>query len=181
MKTLVVFFVLVFALQSCSTTNVMYDYDEEVDFEEYTTYHLFEIEESLSDIDKNQIQGHLNDTLQAYGLEEKLIPSFEVIVVPEFYQVMKNSSSVNVGVGGFGGSVGGGISGSVPIGGNTKDKFSLTIEFVDGLTKSLFWQAIVEIPSSKLNDPKKKSQIYAQMISDALKKYPGFHPALLED
>lgn len=181
MKTFFAFLVLAFALQSCSTTNVMHDYDETVNFEKYNTYHLFDIDEPvLSDQDKEIIISHLNDTLKAYGLKEKLIPKFEIIVIPEFYQVIKNSPNVNVGFGGASGSFGYGAN--VPISGQTKDKFSLTIEFVDALTKSLFWQAVVEIPASKLlNDPKENPIVYAQMISDALKKYPGFYPALLEE
>lgn len=183
MKTFFAFLVLAFALQSCSTTNVMHDYDETVNFEKYKTYHLFDIDESvLSDEDKEIVVSQLNDTLQAYGLKEKLIPNFEIIVIPEFYQVIKNSPSVNVGFGSYGGSFGGGVGGSFPVGASTKDKFSLTIEFVDALTKSLFWQAVVEIPASKLfNKPEENPDIYAQMISDAIKKYPGFYPALLEE
>lgn len=181
MKTFFVFLVLAFALQSCSTTNVMHDYDETVNFEKYKTYHLFDIDEPvLSDQDKEIVISQLNDTLQAYGLKEKLIPDFEIIVIPEFYQVLKNSPSVSVGFGGASGNFGYGAS--VPISGQTKDKFSLTIEFVDALTKSLFWQAVVEIPASKLlGDRKENLDVYAQMISDAIKKYPGFYPALLEE
>lgn len=167
-------------LASCSSPKVAFDYDETVNFSQYQTYNIYPIQDSLmSDLDKNRILTTLNDSLQRYGLQKKLIPDFNVNVFAEAYQ-RTSTNYVGVGIGSFGGLVGGGVNGNIPLN-STKTKYAITIEFIDGLTKSLFWQAVVEISQHKLEDPEERTEMLRTLIGLALQKYPGFYPDLVED
>ncbi|WP_073193142.1 DUF4136 domain-containing protein [Psychroflexus salarius] len=172
--------IAVFALilASCSSPTVLYDYDSTVNFQSYKTYNIYPIQDSLlTASDQKAIVETLNDSLQSYGLKEKLIPDFRVNVYADQYQtVSSNYTGVQVGM--FSGFAG--LGASIPATA-VKNKFSLTIEFVDGLTKSLFWQAVVETSQSKMNNQEERLLLFDELISAALKKYPGFYPELVED
>lgn len=175
MKYIIKLFV-VLCLISCSSPKVAFDYDETVNFNKYKTYNIYPFQDStLSDIDQKRITTTLNDSLKAYGLTKKLIPDFNVNVYSESYQSV-SANYVGVGVGTFGG----GLGGTIPIN-SVKNRFAITIEFIDGLTKSLFWQGVVETSEAKFNNPEKRTQLINEMIGAALKKYPGFYPELVED
>ncbi|MGB2087700.1 MAG: DUF4136 domain-containing protein [Psychroflexus salarius] len=165
-------------LASCSSPTVLYDYDSTVDFDSYKTYNIYPIQDSLlTDLDRGEIVETLTDSLQSYGLEEKLIPDFRINVYADQYQtVSSNYTGVQVGM--FNGFAG--LGANIPATA-VKNRFSLTIEFVDGLTKSLFWQAVVETSQSKMKDQEKRLLLFDELIGAALKKYPGFYPELVED
>ena len=165
-------------LTSCSTPTVLYDYDTSVDFQSYKTYNIYPIQDSLlTDLDQKAIVETLNDSLQSYGLKEKLIPDFRVNVYADQYQtISSNYSGVQVGM--FSGFAG--LGANIPVTA-VKNQFSLTIEFVDGLTKSLFWQAVVETSRAKMNNQDERLILFDELIGAALKKYPGFYPELVED
>lgn len=165
MKFFLSLFVLVIVM-SCNTPKVFVDYNESANFDKYDSFDFYALENSgLSRLDEDRVYSSIKDTLQAKGFEQKLIPKFKV----NFYaEVFEENSGSNVGVGI--GTFGGGIGISAPQ--SSKRKIALTIEFADGLTNDLFWQAVVEANFDESLKGKAREEFFNNLVSEAIEEYP---------
>ncbi|WP_127845106.1 DUF4136 domain-containing protein [Psychroflexus aestuariivivens] len=151
---------------SCNTPMVFVDYNESANFEKYDSFDFYAIENSgLSRLDEDRVYNSIKDSLQAKGFKQKLIPKFKVNFYAEVFEEA-SGNNVNIGIGTFGG----GIGVSAPQSG--KRKIALTIEFADGLTNDLFWQAVVEASFDENLKGKAREEFFNNLVSEALEEYP---------
>jgi hypothetical protein len=165
----VLLFVLV--LSSCAAPRVTYDYDRETDFNNYTTYAYFsDLESGLSPLDEKRLLTALDSVLTTKGLKFSEEPDILVDIRSGFFH-RPEQSSVGVGVGGTGGSVGGGVSLGIPLGGNGPE-LEITFDFVDSQKKSLFWQAVATGSFKEGGSPEQKEAYWHKLVCKAFDKYP---------
>ena len=163
--------ILLFLLVSCTSTKVYMDYDNKADLESYKTYSYFLAPENgLNDLDNKRVLRVLDSVLPKKGLTQKTISDLNIIYYAEIYTV-ENQNNIGIGVGGGNRGFGGGVSSGIPIK-TSKDMIAFTLEFVDGLNKELFWQAVVETRITSDNTPEGRQALFREIIIKALEKYP---------
>jgi hypothetical protein len=147
------------------------DYDKDVDFSKYKHYDYFLVEETgLSQLDEKRIVSAIGSYLKSKNIVEKSIPEFSINYYAEVYTV-QTENSIGVGLGTGGGSVGGGVSGGIPLR-TEKEMIALTIEFVDALTKELFWQGVIEARIKETKTPDEKEAFINELVAKILENYP---------
>jgi len=147
------------------------DYDNEADIASYQTYDYYlSADTGLNELDEKRVMRALDSMLTQKGLTKKVIPDFSINFYAEVFTI-NSRSSIGVGLGGGGGRVGGGVSGGIPID-TSKDMVAFTLEFVDALTKELFWQAVVETKLKQDQTPQERQAFMDMIIQKALEKYP---------
>lgn len=163
--------IIILSVLSCTSTKVYMDYDQNADLSSYNTYNYFIISENgLNDLDNKRIIRVLDSILPQKGFTQKTIPDFNVNFYAETYTV-ENQNNIGIGIGGGNRGIGGGVSSGIPIR-TSRDMIALTVEFVDGLNKELFWQSVVE---ARLNDgdtPADRQAFFRGIVIKALEKYP---------
>lgn len=160
---------LIFA--SCNAPTAVYDYDQQANFEKYSSYKLFpEFQSGLSQLDQQRLVKSLEEQLKEKGFQHSDDPGIYVNVYSEKYE-RDNRSRVGVGVGGGGGNVGVGVSGGIPIG--AMDNYlQLTFDFIDVEKDALIWQAVVETPFDLDAGPQKRQERFDKIVEKALSGYP---------
>lgn len=164
-------FILVILLNSCSSTRVYMDYDAKADLSAYKSYDYYLIPENgFNELDVKRIKSAMDKYLEDKNITKETIPDFSINFYAETYTV-ENQNNIGVGVGGGNNGFGGGVSGGIPI--NTyKDMISFTVEFVDALTKELFWQCIVETRITETSNPIERQEFMNEIVQKAFEKYP---------
>jgi hypothetical protein len=147
------------------------DYDKNADLSSYKTYNYFLVPQNgLNDLDNNRVIRILDSILPTKDLTQKTIPDFNINFYAEMFTV-ENQNNIGIGFGGGNRGFGGGVSSGIPIN-TSKDMIALTIEFVDGLSKELFWQTVVEARIKNQNTPDDRKALFKEIITKALSKYP---------
>jgi len=147
------------------------DYDEEADISSYKTYDYFIIKDNgFNDLDIKRVKKALDHHLKEKNITKKTIPDFSINFYAEIYTV-ESQNNIGVGIGGGNGAMGGGVSSGIPIN-TSRDMIAVTIEFVDALTKELFWQSVVEIKIRDTSNPKERQGFINDIVEKALEKYP---------
>lgn len=169
MKGTLLFF-MVFILASCGAV-VGVDYDEEIDFSQYTTYNFYpDIDSGLSEFDNKRIIRFTDSLLQERGFVRSENPQLLI----NFYasEVLRESrNAIGIGVGGGGRNGGIGVSGGIPIGGRVINQ-QLTLDFIDAANDALVWQAVAEDELKEKTTPQQKDAYYWSLLTKILKKYP---------
>lgn len=162
---------ILFILASCNSPRAVYDYDQQVDFQQYKTYALFpDFKTGLSQLDEQRLIRSIDNQLQSKGFTRADDPGIYVNVYTESYE-QDNRSRVGIGVGGGGGNVGVGVSGGIPVG--TMDNYlKLTFDFIDVEKDNLVWQAVVESPFDLNSTPEQRQQRFDKIVQKALEGYP---------
>ncbi|WP_417886003.1 DUF4136 domain-containing protein [Zunongwangia sp.] len=171
MKVALKLFLIGILLTSCNAPKVVYDFDSNVNFEEYQSYQLFpDFKTGLSQLDDKRIINSLSVNMQKKGFQiSESNPDMYVNVYTEEFQE-QNPNSIGVGVGG-GGNVGFGISGGIPIGG-PKDYMHIIIDFIDVKQDALIWKAEIDTKFNKNANPETRQKLFDKVITKALTKYP---------
>lgn len=158
-------------LVSCNTPRAVYDYDEEINFSEYSSYSLFpELESGLSELDEKRILASLDNAMQQKGFSTSESPDIYVNVYTDEYQE-QNQNNVGIGVGGGGGNVGVGVSGGIPLGG-PETRYQITFDFVDVENDALIWQAVVDSEFNLEASPQQRQVQFDKIVQKALEGYP---------
>lgn len=170
MKMLKLLF-FVFLLGSCNAPQAVYDYDEERNFQEYSTYAYFpDFRTGLNELDEKRIRNSLENALEQKGFSFSEDPEMYVnIYTEEFREQPQNN--VGVGVGGGRGNVGVGVSGGIPLGG-PDHYLQITFDFIDVEEDALIWQAVVESKFNPDASPEKRQAQFDQIVKKALEEYP---------
>ncbi|MGB7842164.1 MAG: DUF4136 domain-containing protein [Salinimicrobium sp.] len=158
-------------LYACSTTQVAYDYDEQANFSQYTTYSIYsQMDSGLSPLDEKRMVQSLEKGLQNANLSQAENPNLYINYYTEEYQ-QDNRERLGIGIGGGGGNVGVGVSGGIPIGA-PDDFLRITFDLIDAKTKALVWQAVVDTKFNRNASPKARQEKFDVVVEKALKKYP---------
>lgn len=164
-------FVICLLVTACNAPRVVYDYDREVAFNQYSTYSFYpQLQTGLSQLDERRLLSSLEKQLQEEGFSESSNPDMYVnVYTEEFREASRNS--LGVGIGGTGRNVGIGVSGGIPLGG-PQTILKLTFDFVDVNTDSLIWQAVVESKFDPNAKPEVRQKRFDQIVEKALEGYP---------
>lgn len=158
-------------IASCDSARAVYDYDQQVNFDAYTTYAIYpELRTGLSQLDERRLVGSLQNSLLKENLSEGEDPDILVNVYSEEFRE-PSRNTLGIGVGGGGGNVGVGVSGGIPIGG-PETYLRLTFDFVDAETDALVWQSVVESPFDLNASPENRQRRFEKIVQKALKGYP---------
>jgi hypothetical protein len=165
------YFLLLLFITACNAPQAVYDYDQEVDFNQYSTYSLFpDFKTGLSQLDENRLAESLHRALKEEGLSQSNSPDIYINVYTERYE-QDNRSRLGIGIGGGGGNVGVGVSGGVPIG-QMDTYMKLNFDFIDVKKDMLVWQAVVESPFKVNADPQKRQERFDKIVTKALEGFP---------
>ncbi len=170
MRLFVCIFLLVL-LTACTAPRVVYDYDNQVSFENYKTYNYYQdINTGLSELDNKRLFKYIDVVLGSKGFVKSETPDV-LINIAEYRYNLPQNNSIGVGVGGTGNNVGGGISIGVPVGG-TRINQELTIDIIDVQKDELVWQAITKSLYREKASPEEKENYYKMIVEKVFSGYP---------
>ncbi|WP_027138464.1 DUF4136 domain-containing protein [Gaetbulibacter saemankumensis] len=156
---------------SCAPIRVTYDYDREADFSKYKTYNYYsDMSTGLSELDTKRLLDALDKTLANQGFLISSTPDFFIDIKSHEYKESPRSR-MNVGLGGSGRNLGGGVSIGVPVGQSNINRM-ITFEFVDENIKQLFWQAISEASYGPNATPEQRETLFEAIVLKVLSGYP---------
>lgn len=167
----VVFLAVALLLSSCASIKVNYDYSPGTDFSGYRTYDYYpDMDTGLSELDSKRLLRSVDSVLQSRGLRLDEHPDFYVNIQSVSYRTNPNSS-VGVGMGGTGRTMGGGISVGFPIGGSGMAR-DIIFDFVDAEQDALFWQAVSSSNFSENASPSTRERVLRDITAKVFSKYP---------
>lgn len=162
---------LLLLITACNAPQAVYDYDQQVNFNQYSTYALFpDFRTGLSQLDESRLKESLNSAMNEKGFSTSEEPGVYLNVYTEQYE-QDNRSRVGVGIGGGGGNVGVGVSGGLPVG-QMDTYLKLTFDFIDVKSDALVWQAVVESPFNINAEPQARQERFDKIVKKALEGYP---------
>lgn len=163
--------VIVFFLGSCNAPQAVYDYDEEVNFQDYSTYAYFpEFQTGLNQLDEKRLKKSFENAIEQKGFSVSEDAEMYVNIYTEEYQE-QSRDNLGVGVGGGGGNVGVGVSGGIPLGG--PDYYlQITFDFIDVEEDALIWQAVVDSKFNPDASPENRQAQFDKIVKKALERYP---------
>ena len=158
-------------LMSCSASKVVYDYDKEVDFNQYKTYHIFEnAGEGLSKFDQERMIASIDKEMTSLGFTKQENPDFFIdFKASKRENLNRNTIGIGLGSGGINSRIG--VSGGIPID-NKKYLEQITIDFVTNENQQLFWQGILESKISEKSTPEKRELYFDNVVQKILVGYP---------
>lgn len=164
-RSLFLFLVLSIAFVSCKGPKAYYDYNRQTDFSSYQTYAFYkDMKTQMSNFNEGRFKQSLDSILQQKGFRPiKGNPDFKIGFFAKTFQVRGNGTSVGVRFSR--------IAGRIPLN-NIQRYISLTVNFADADTNTLFWQAVVEAPFPRNMMPQQKAEYFFSLAETALKKYP---------
>lgn len=163
--------VVVLLLGACNAPQAVYDYDQKIDFQDYSTFAYFpDFRLGLNQLDEKRIKNSLENALEQKGLSFSENPDMYINIYTERYQE-RSRSNLGVGVGGGGRNVGVGVSGGIPLGG--PDQYlQITFDFIDVEEDALIWQAVVDSKFNLDASPENRQAQFDKIIKKALEEYP---------
>ncbi len=185
------FLALVF-LSSCSSVRVVADYDREADFNDYKTYAFYKTgidRAQISDLDKKRILKAIETEMANRGFTKSQNPDVLVsIFTKEREQVDIYNNNFGWGWGGFGwggwgwGGFGGwgwnpwiwgpGWGGAWGPNVSTRTEGSLYIDLIDANDKELVWQGRGVGTLNNIKNIDKKEERIRKFVSEILSEYP---------
>ena len=155
---------------SCGSTFIA-DYEKETDFSKYTSYNFYpSIDSGLNELDNKRIINAIDSLL----LQKNFVKSDNPQILINFFTketLTQSRNTLGIGIGSGGGNVGIGVSGGIPIGGNTIEQ-QFTLDFIDAEKDVLIWQGKAESSYKEKATPQQKENYYFSIIQKLLKKYP---------
>ena len=187
MKILAIPVLLVLFLSSCTSVQVLSDYDKAANFNEYKSYAFYKTgidKAQISDLDKKRILRAIETEMGTRGFVKSDSPDVLVsIFTKEREQVDVYNNNFGWGWGGgFGGWGWGGFGPGWGWGGfgpgwggssvSTRTEGSLYIDLIDAKKKELIWQGKgVGTLGNNKNLEKKEARIQ-EFVSEILQQYP---------
>ncbi|MEM9144141.1 MAG: DUF4136 domain-containing protein [Bacteroidota bacterium] len=184
LRILLVPLAALFMLSSCSSVEVLSDYDQNTNFSEYKSYAFYKTgidRAQISDLDKKRILRAIQDEMNNRGFVKSGQPDLLVSIFTkekEEVDVFNN----NFGWGGWGWGWGGwgwGGWGWGPGWGagwgpqvSTRTEGSLYIDLIDANSKELVWQGKGIGNLSNIKDIQKKEARIREFVSEILEQYP---------
>lgn len=172
-KLIVLAFISLLALTSCSSVMVRSDYQPNVNFSQFKTYEIRQNDLKLNDIDRARVVNALSGALQAHGLQmSNSNPDLIINVKATHKRIRDIQTSYPFGYGwgwGWGPYWGMGM----PYSNTTTDIYNrgaLTFDFIDAQTNKLIWQGVGT--GISVDNPKAKARQIPEMVDKLFKNYP---------
>ena len=158
-------------LISCSSSKVMTDYDNTVNFSDFKTFNFYEdVGEGLSELDVKRVTKAITFEMTERNIIEAENPDMFINVIVKTTEA-QNNNTIGIGIGNGGRNGGFGISGGIPIG-SKKLNEEFIIEFVNAKTDEVFWEGRLNSTLKKENTPEVKELHYKNVVNKILTKYP---------
>lgn len=164
-------------LSSCSSVQVLSDYDKEANFTEYKSYAFYKTgidKVQISDLDKKRILRAIEAEMSKRGFTKSESPD---LLVSIFTKEKEQVDIYNNYWGGYGygwgwnpyywgpGYGGGGYA-------STRTEGSLYIDLIDASSKELVWQGKGVGNLGNINNIEKKEERIREFVSEILMQYP---------
>ena len=164
-------YLFLFLLMSCSTSKVLTDYDDEINFNDFKTYRFYEdLGKGLNELDIKRVTTIMNTELKELGFNEVEAPDFYINVISKLSEA-QNNNTIGIGIGSGGRNGGFGISGGIPIGGKKLNE-EFIVEFVNSKTNEIIWEGILNSTVKEKRKPEEKELHFKEIIKKILEKYP---------
>ena len=164
-------YLFLFLLMGCSTSKVMTDYDDAINFDDFKTYAFYEdVGAGLHELDVNRVISAINLELKQRGFQESENPDFYINVTAKTSQNL-NNNVIGIGLGSGGRNSGFGISGGIPIGAKKLNE-ELVIEFVSAKTDQIIWEGALNSKIKENRTPEEKELHYNEVVKRILDTYP---------
>lgn len=140
MKKVFLLFLLI-TMVGCGVNTATVDYDKTVNFSKYNTFNFYKkMHTGFSELDTKRVISAVKKELIKKGYTESDTPDF-LVNIKSTKRNKPSRTHVNVGIGGGGRHLGGGINVGIPVG---QDKLDVRVEFdmVDTMNSSLLWQGV---------------------------------------
>ncbi len=185
MKTLKILaapLLIIFFLSSCASVQVLSDYDNEANFNEYKSYAFYKTgidKVQISDLDKKRILRAIEAEMSKRGFTKSENPDLLVsIFTKEKEQVdIYNNWGGGLGWGGWGwspyywgGGWGPGWGGGAYA--STRTEGSLYIDLIDTGSKELVWQGKGVGNLGNIENIEKKEERIREFVAEILMQYP---------
>lgn len=164
-------FVLSLLLLGCGTMYVDYDYEKEVDFSKFNTYQ-YDIQEGsgLSEFDERRFIKYTDSVLASKGYSLSDNPDLWMVIRADEFET-QSRNTLGVGIGGGGGTIGGGVSGGIPIGGKELHQV-IEVTFINNANDATIWEAVSESDIKVKSNPSQRDAHFKKLVSKIFNKYP---------
>lgn len=165
-------FLFLVVIVGCSSPRIVYDYDTQLNFNQYKTFNFFEdVGEGLNKFDVARITKEIKLNLEKQGLQQTENPDFYINVLSVVKRQNRSNSSVGVSVGGGNRGFGYGISTGVPIGARKMNQ-QITIDFVASKNNGLIWQSISDSEIKENLRPNERDAYYKNLVQKIIEGFP---------
>ncbi|WP_340074342.1 DUF4136 domain-containing protein [Leptobacterium sp. I13] len=156
---------------SCATPRVTYDYDRNVDYDNYKSYNFYpDIRTGLNQLDDKRFFTQIDSVMQLKGLYKSEAPDIYVNIIVREYEI-PSQSAVGIGIGTGGRNTRVGVSGGIPVG-SSRIGQEITIDLIDVKRNELYWQATAKGRMPINATPFEREQYYKAMANKIFGPYP---------
>ncbi len=160
-----------FLIFSCAAPKVVYDYDNEADFNTYKTFEFYpDIQLDMNQLDSIRVLQYVESALVLKGFKKSSTPDIFVNIVSEQFETPSNNS-IGIGLGTGGRNVGVGVSGGIPIRSNTLTQL-FRVDLIDVEKDELLWEAVYEGKFKKGISPETKNEYLKITFEKIFSGYP---------
>lgn len=179
MKTNKILMALVFmalVLNSCTSVQVLSDYDKDANFNSYKSYAFYKTgidRVQISDLDKKRILRAIENEMAARGFVKSETPDLLVSIFTKEREQVDVYNNYWGGVYGWGWYPyywGPGWGGGSQV--STRTEGSLYIDLIDAKNKELVWQGKGVGNLNNIRDVEKKEARIREFVAEILKQYP---------
>lgn len=156
---------------SCTTQKLLYDFDNEVNFNSYKTFDFYpELQLYMNQLDSSRVIQQVENAMLLKGFKRSSYPDAFVNVVSEQFETASNNSiGIGIGTGGRNTSVG--VSGGIPIRSNSMTQL-FTVDLIDVTNDALIWQAKYEGKFNRSLTSEAKNEYFKTTFEKIFSGYP---------
>lgn len=171
MKNAILPLLTLLVFTSCNTPKVVYDYDDQLDFNQFRSYSLYpEMESGLSMLDEKRLLEAVDAVMREKGMLQSSSADLYLNIFTQEYEE-RNRNNLGVGISGGSRGLGVGISGGIPVGG--PDRYMVIyFDLIDVKQDQLVWQAEVSRKFNPNASPEKRRQWFEKVVEKAFSRYP---------
>ena len=164
------YIVIFLSLVGCSSSKVVYDFDNTMDFTKYQSYQYFDdMGEGLNELDSKRFQASIDKFLDSVQIKRIDSPSFFIHVISESSKI--EGTGIGIGLGSGGGNVGFGMSTGISLQSQRLQE-KITIDFVDSITNKLFWQGVLTVKRKERMSPESRIELINEIVQRILSNFP---------
>ena len=166
------FFIFIILLTSCGGIQSYVDYDEDLNYENFSSYNFYQdMETGVDDLEEKRIKSALKENLASDSIFLKnKNPDFKINFYAEIFQ-KDHRHNIGISIGTIGRNVSGNIGSGIPIH-TTENILSITVEFAHPENNELFWQGISERKLNLKASPEERKKQLDKMIKKLFKDFP---------
>ena len=156
---------------SCSTPKIMYDFDNEVNFNSYKTFDFYpDLQLYMNQLDSSRVIQQVENAMLLKGFKRSSYPDVFVNIVSEQFETPSNNS-IGIGIGTGGRNAGVGVSGGIPIRPNSMNQLFI-VDLIDVTNDVLIWQAKYEGKFNRNLTSEAKNKYFETTFEKIFSGYP---------